>query len=104
MLAWVIMELDDVLGTIRRHRRKVCWGIVCIDGIFGGKEDVEEKIKYSFRRNAAYVADRNTAFLVLHREVRLRRWFIKRKSALLTEHLAAVHLAVRKGVIQGVRR
>jgi hypothetical protein len=42
--------------------------------------------------------------LVLHREVRLRRWFIKRKSALLTEHLAAVHLAVRKGVIQGVRR
>jgi hypothetical protein len=58
---------------------------------------------FGFWRNTAYIADRNAAFLV-HREVRLRRWFIRRKSALLTERLATVHLAVRKGVIQGVRR
>jgi hypothetical protein len=103
MVPWTIMEMGDVDRFIGRHRRKVVWGPISIDRMFGGEEDVEEKIEYSFWRDASYIADRDTMSLVLRREVYLRRWFIKRKSAFLTEHQAAVNLAFRQDVIPGVR-
>jgi hypothetical protein len=72
--------------------------------MFGREKDVEEKIEYSFWRDAPYIADRDPVCLVLRREVYLRCRLIKRKSAFPADHLAAVNLAFREGIIQGVRR
>jgi hypothetical protein len=70
--------------------------------MFWGQEDVEEKIEHPFRCDVAYITDRDTVPSVCGREIYLWRWLIEWKSAFLTEHLAAVHLAFRKGIICSV--
>lgn len=72
--------------------------------MFTSKEDVEEKIEYPFGHDAAYIANRDPVPLVRQGEIYLWRWFVKRESAFLTEELAAVDFAFRKGFIKSVIR